>query len=208
MFSVNIAQKMTQCREYPKRDAICKDQWKELSTLARSFVTSLLTVNQSARPSAQDALNNPWLCIASATPSNRNGVASAILAIPEPPVACTFARACAMLILWMAAQHRSSAKASYPEDPNTLHTHLTGARARVDTSSSEAEDAGLNDGRLAEAIRTPEKAAPLGLREMFQTLRMASAKDVSQALRPFHNLLTAKQAWLATSCLKKGGRRA
>lgn len=40
---------------------LCEADWEQLSTDAKDFVQKLLTVDQTKRPSAADALGHPWL---------------------------------------------------------------------------------------------------------------------------------------------------
>ena len=138
-----------------------KAQWEELSSNAKGFVKSLLTLDQTRRLSSADALRHPWLhqslslCPTPVSYSDLN----LLPVLSAAAVQNIFSRAFLMLMVWIKV---------HPGDPYAVSQACeTGDIG--DTNETVHSCPCVNDGDFVKAIRDPS-GAPEPVFSLFKLL--------------------------------------
>mmetsp|Transcript_123877 Transcript_123877/g.174718 ORF Transcript_123877/g.174718 Transcript_123877/m.174718 type:complete len:503 (+) Transcript_123877:36-1544(+) len=179
-----------------------KDAWKTLSSPARQFVKSLLSVEPSKRPTARSALNHEWLRHRSASRrlTKMTSMAQSFMAqLRDPGVPGTFARACIMLLMWLIC-HCGEDEAGTAESP----------AARGDLPGAQSEGvhsfAFVRKGLFMSALKDPDRA-PRACQQIFSLLRGSGPwAQIFEAMRPFEAEMTGQLLTQAFGILDHDGK--
>lgn len=136
-----------------------KAQWEELSSNAKGFVKSLITIDQAKRLSAADALRHPWLHQSlQASPTSVSSDLTLLPVLSAAAVQNMLSRAFLMLMVWIRV---------HPGDPYAVSQAW--GQPPCDMNQIVHSCPCVNDGDFVKAIRDPS-GAPEPVFSLFKLL--------------------------------------